>query len=239
MVVGGSKEHQRLCGSLKTLINNLMDVNSEKISQLFPGLEAGLKEAIFQEGTIKTVKEGEVLVSSGQYLRSALLVIDGLVKISREDEDGKEFLMYYLEPGSACALSLLCAARNEKSAISAKAVTDVTAISIPFVATEIWLTKFRSWHEFVVGTYRKRFEELLNTLDSVAFKSMDERLVFYLKRQMKVSGKLLAISHQDIANDLSTAREVVSRLLKKLEQSGAIALSRNHIEIIDLDKIFD
>lgn len=179
------------------------------------------------------------MVSSGQYIKSAWLVVEGVIKVSREDEDGKEFLMYYLEPGSACALSLLCAARNERSAISAKAATDVTAISIPFSVTESWLTKFRTWHEFVVGTYRKRFEDLLITLDSVAFKSMDERLVFYLKRQMKVSGKLLAISHQQIANDLSTAREVVSRLLKKLEQTGAIALNRNHIEIIDLDSVFE
>jgi CRP/FNR family transcriptional regulator, anaerobic regulatory protein len=220
-------------------ITVLMDITTEKLATLFPGMESGLKEAILSEGHVKNVKEGELLVSSGQYIKSAMLVIDGLVKVSREDEDGKEFLMYYLEPGSACALSLLCAARSEKSAISAKAVSDVTIITVPFVLTETWQTRYRTWHEFVVATYRKRFEELLITLDSVAFKSMDERLVFYLKRQMKVSGKLLAISHQEIANDLSTAREVVSRLLKKLEQSGAIVLSRNHIEIINLDKIFD
>lgn len=215
-----------------------MNISIEKLSALFPEIEAGLKEAILKEGIIKEVKEGEAMVSSGQYIRSAWLVVDGLVKVSREDEDGKEFLMYYLEAGSACALSLLCAARSEKSAISAKAVTDVTAITIPFALTEVWQTKYRTWHEFVVATYRKRFEELLVTLDGVAFKSMDERLVFYLKRQMKVSGKLLAISHQEIANDLSTAREVISRLLKKLEQSGAVVLSRNHIEIVDLEKIF-
>ena len=216
-----------------------MELTATKLTALFPDMELALKEAILKEGSIKTVKEGELLVSSGQYIKSAWLVVEGVIKVSREDEDGKEFLMYYLEPGSACALSLLCAARNERSAISAKAATDVTAISIPFSVTESWLTKFRTWHEFVVGTYRKRFEDLLITLDSVAFKSMDERLVFYLKRQMKVSGKLLAISHQQIANDLSTAREVVSRLLKKLEQTGAIALNRNHIEIIDLDSVFE
>lgn len=216
-----------------------MELNIERLSALFPDMELGLKEAILREGAVRKVKEGETLVNSGQYIRSAWLVVEGNVKVVREDEDGKEFLMYYLEPGSACALSLLCAARSEKSAIAAKAISDVTAVSIPFTATEAWLTKYRTWHEFVVGTYRKRFEELLVTLDSVAFKSMDERLVFYLKRQVKVSGKLLAISHQQIANDLSTAREVVSRLLKKLELSGAIALSRNHIEVIDLDKIFD
>ncbi len=215
-----------------------MDLTSEKLNALFPAMEQGLREAILKEGTVKILKEGEALVSSGQYIRSAWLVVDGILKISREDEDGKEFLMYYLEPGTACALSLLCAARNEKSAISGKAISEVTAIAIPFPVTESWLTKFRTWHEFVVGTYRKRFEELLVTLDSVAFKSMDERLVFYLKRQQKISGKQLHISHQQIANDLGTAREVISRLLKKLEQGGAISLHRNHIEVLDLDKVF-
>jgi len=215
-----------------------MDLTSEKLSVLFPAMEQGLREAILNEGTLKVLKEGEVLVNSGQYIRSAWLVVDGVIKITRDDDEGKEFLMYYLEPGSACALSLLCAARNEKSAISAKAMSDVTAISIPFPVTESWLNKFRTWHEFVVGTYRKRFEELLVTLDSVAFKSMDERLVFYLKRQQKISGNLLHVSHQQIANDLSTAREVVSRLLKKLEQGGAISLHRNHIEVRDLEKVF-
>lgn len=214
-----------------------MEAIQQKLITLFPSMEANLREAILKEGHAKELKEGDVLVNSGQYIKSAFLVLDGVIKVSREDDEGKEFLMYYLEPGSACALSLLCAARNEKSAITARAMSDATAISIPFQSTEAWLTKFRSWHEFVVGTYRRRFEELLVTLDSVAFKSMDERLVFYLKRKEKVSGKILTVSHQEIASDLSTAREVVSRLLKKLEQTGAIRLSRNQVEIIDLQKI--
>ena len=214
----------------------LMEVTPQLLKILFPSMEANLRDALVKEGQVKELKEGDVLVSSGQYIKSAFLVLDGVVKVSREDDEGKEFLMYYLEPGSACALSLLCAARNEKSAITARAITDATAISIPFQATEAWLKKYRSWHEFVVGTYRRRFEELLLTLDGVAFKSMDERLVFYLKRKEKVSGKILTISHQEIANDLSTAREVVSRLLKKLEQIGVVKLTRNHIEIVDLQK---
>ncbi len=215
-----------------------MQITQQNLTTLFPTMEAGLREAILSEGQVKELHEGDTLVNSGQYIKSAFLLLDGVVKVSREDDEGKEFLMYYLEPGSACALSLLCAARNEKSAITAKAMSDATIISIPFPVTELWLTRFRTWHEFVVGTYRQRFEELLLTLDSVAFKSMDERLVFYLKRQQKVNGNRIAISHQEIANDLSTAREVVSRLLKKLEQNGAIKLTRNHIEILNLDRIF-
>ncbi len=207
------------------------------LKSIFPGLEPELLEQISEGAELREAKEGETLISTGQYIRSTMLLLDGLVKVYREDDEGNEFLMYYLEPGEACALSILCAAQQEKSQILAKAVKDSTLIMVPVEQTEIWMAKYKSWYRYVVGTYRARFEELLQTLDSIAFKSLDERLVFYLKRHMHNSGPRIELSHQQIADELNSSREVISRLLKKLEQRGLVSLHRNVIEIPDPEKL--
>lgn len=203
----------------------------------FSNLEPELKNEILSIGTISEVNPGDVLIQTGQHIRSTMLLLDGRIKISREDEEGNEYLMYYLEPGSACAFSLMCAMNNEESKITAVAETEATLISIPFEYTGKWMHDFRTWDEFVLRTYRSRFEELLMTLDHIAFRSMDERLVFYLKRKMEGEGNELRISHQQIARDLNSAREVISRLLKKLEQRGVLKLERNVIHIVDMAQI--
>lgn len=201
----------------------------------FDQLEPELKEEILNIGTLKEVEPGEILLKSGQLITHTMLLLDGRLKIYREDEEGNEFLMYYLEPGNACAMSIMCAMNNERSQIMAVAETEATLLAIPFESTAAWMNKYRSWDEFVLRAYRSRFEELLLTLDNVAFRSMDERLVFYLKRMASAHGDELHISHQQIARDLNSAREVISRLLKKLEQRGAVELQRNVIRIVNLD----
>ena len=205
------------------------------LSARFEQLEPELKDEILRIGTLKEVQPGDILLKSGQIINHTMLLLDGRLKIYREDEDGSEFLMYYLEPGNACAMSIMCAMNNERSQIMAVAETDATLLSIPFEATGEWLNKFRSWDEFIIKTYRARFEELLHTLDNIAFRSMDERLLFYLKRLSETEGDVLHTSHQQIATDLNSAREVISRLLKKMEQRGAVELHRNEIHIKDLD----
>ena len=162
---------------------------------------------------------------------------EGTAASIREDDEGNEFLMYYLEPGSACALSMMCTARNEKSQIMAKAVKDSTLIMVPIEQTELWMNQYKSWYRYVVGTYRARFEELLQTLDSIAFKSLDERLLFYLKRHIDINGPRIELSHQQIAEELNSSREVISRLLKKLEQRGLVTLHRNAIEVSNPEKL--
>ncbi|MGV3585522.1 MAG: Crp/Fnr family transcriptional regulator [Adhaeribacter sp.] len=201
----------------------------------FPQLEQSLLQEIAQEGTIKQLAAGEEALRTGQYIRSTVLVLKGLVKVYREDDEGNEFLMYYLEQGDACALSMMCSAKNEQSQVLAKAVSDAEVLLVPAHLTEQWLAKYKTWYNFVIASYRERFEELLQTLDSVAFKSLDERLVFYLKRHVNVQGKEVRLSHQQIAQELNTSREVISRLLKKLEQHQAIVLHRNYIEVLNLD----
>jgi CRP/FNR family transcriptional regulator len=213
-----------------------MDIpQKEIIIKQFPQFEQPLMNEILSQSTIKELEEGDEILRTGQYIRSTVLLLSGLLKIYREDDEGNEFLMYYLEPGNACALSMMCTARNEQSQIMAKAVTPAVVILIPSHLSEMWLGKYKSWHSFVIASYRQRFEELLQTLDSIAFKGLDERLLFYLKRHVKVSGKEIRLSHQQIADELNSSREVISRLLKKLEQTKAISLHRNYIEVHDLD----
>ena len=209
-------------------------LNRDTVLQQFPQLEQPLLDDLLKESLLKQVKAGDEVMRTGQYIKYTMLLLSGLLKIYREDDEGNEFLMYYLEPGSACALSMMCSARNEQSQIKAKAVTNAEVILVPSHLSELWLGKYKSWHSFVIASYRERFEELLQTLDSIAFKGLDERLLFYLRRHVKVSGNEVRLSHQQIADELNSSREVISRLLKKLEQNGALTLHRNYLEIHDL-----
>jgi CRP/FNR family transcriptional regulator len=203
--------------------------------QKFPFFEPDLREEMESTGEVREFASGEIIIRTGQYVRATMLVLEGRVKIYREDEDGNEFFMYYLNAGEACALSIMCAARQEKSQVLAQADEASSLLMIPFQKVSEWMAQYASWYRFVVETYRNRFEEILITLDQVAFRSLDERLEFYLQRQMKAIGTpILHLTHQQIAEDLNSSREVVSRLLKKMEQRGKVVLSRNHIEVVDI-----
>jgi len=204
----------------------------EQIKALFPQLEDGLLDFIAQHGTITEFKEGDVLLKTGQYIKSIMLLIEGQVKLVRDSEEGEEFFIYYIGPGSACALSMVCATKSEKSEVSAYGFKSGKLITIPITYMDEMIMNFKSWYYFALETYRSRFEELLTTLDAIAFKSMDERLEFYLLKQVRSLKKFeLPITHQQIAKDLNSSREVVSRLLKKMEQEKLIHIHRNLIEI--------
>lgn len=198
----------------------------------FPQLEPALLAEIEREGMIKEFAVGDVLMRTGQYIKSTVLILKGIVKIFREDEEGAEFLMYYLQPGEACAISIICASKAETSQISAVAMEDTTALMVPIKFMDEWMSKYKSWYYFVLETYRNRFEELLTVIDNVAFRNMDERLFFYLKRYTETNhSNTISLSHQQIADELNSSREVISRLLKKMEQRGLVILNRNSIEL--------
>lgn len=206
---------------------------SELLKKIFPSFSNELIQDIEANEIIKTFNAGEVIMRTGQYIKNTVLLVKGTIKVYREDSDGGEFFMYYLQPGQACALSMVCAIKNEKSQIMAKAVEDSEIIMLPLTMMDKWMMQHRSWYEFVVGSYRNRLEEVLEVIDSIAFRAMDERLEFYLKRQVQACGcKELKLSHQEIGSDLNTSREVISRLLKKMEQRGLVVLHRNQIEIL-------
>ncbi|HLZ89094.1 MAG TPA: Crp/Fnr family transcriptional regulator [Puia sp.] len=189
-----------------------------------------------EKAEIREFQAGELLMKTGQNIRSTMLITKGLVKIFRVDEEGNEFFMYYLQPGQACALSMICATKRETSEITARAVTQTESIIIPLEYMDKWMTQYKSWYHFVLESYRSRFEELLLTVDHIAFRNMDQRLLFFLQKQMEtLRTNKFTISITEIASDLNSSREVISRLLKKLSDRGLIHLDRNLLEIVDLD----
>jgi CRP/FNR family transcriptional regulator len=212
-----------------------MDDIKALLDKHFPQFEDALVERIATVASLRTFARDEVMMYSGRYFKSTILIVGGRVKLYRESDDGKEYFMYYIEAGNACALSMICAARNQASEITAVAVEDTQVIQVPLEIMDDLMRDYKSWYYFVLETYRSRFEELLVVIDQIAFKHMDERLEHYLFNQFnEFNSRRLEITHQQIANDLSSTREVISRLLKKMEQNGKIRLHRNEIELINL-----
>jgi CRP/FNR family transcriptional regulator len=209
----------------------------QSLEILFPAFEKELIQEIINKGETKTLEADERLVKTGQYFRSILLVVQGLIKVYRQDDDGNEFFIYYLQPGQACALSMTCPIRNEKSQVMAKAVAETTIIAVTMECMDKWMHEYKSWYHFVLDTYRKRIEEMLVTIDDIAFRNMDERLLSYLKRESQIhNSSTLVINHTEVAEELNSSREVVSRLMKKLSEKGAIRLLKNqHVEILNLN----
>lgn len=204
--------------------------DQKPLQELFPNLEEGLYEEMLQYGEVKEIPAGTTMLRTGQTIRSIILVMEGVVKLYQEDDEGDEFFIYHIQPGQACAVSMVCTYAQEQSQVTAKAVTDLTVLTIPLQYMDNWLAKYKSWHYFVIRSYRSRYEELLKTINEIAFKNMDERLEFYLKSQVKQLGKHVKLTHQDIATDLNSSREVISRLMKKIEKKGWIIIHRNSFE---------
>ncbi|MEO7989545.1 MAG: Crp/Fnr family transcriptional regulator [Chryseolinea sp.] len=206
-----------------------------QLHHLFPQFNTELIQHLEKIGHVTEFEDGTMLMRPGQYFKNSLLILDGRVKLYREGEDGEEFFLYYLEKGNACALSMICATKNESSAVKAMAITNVKALTIPIQYMDALMKDYRQWYYFVLETYRSRFEELLEVIDQVAFHSMDQKLEFYLKRQFESLGvNKIIITHQEIADDLNSSREVISRLLKKLESQKRISISRNEISRLTL-----
>ena len=132
-----------------------------RIQELFPNLEEGLYQELIEQGATKEVAAGTVMLKTGQVIRSMMFVLDGVVKLYREDEEGNEFFIYHLDAGQACSLSMVCAAKHETSEVLAKALTDATILAIPLEFMDQWMSKYKSWYQFVLRSYRNRFEELL------------------------------------------------------------------------------
>lgn len=205
----------------------------EILDEYFPQLtEKELKDGIERVGVIRKVDEGEIIINLDEVIYSIPLLYKGTMKVHREDDNGNEILLYYVESGNTCATSLTCCLAKKKSTVRAEAEEETWFISIPISYLDEWLIKHKSWKEFIMNTYSFRFEELLHTIDELAFKKLDERLLNYLEDKVKVSGNnLLNVSHREIAYDLNSSREVISRLLKQLERIGDIKLGRGKIEI--------
>lgn len=197
--------------------------------------EKELIQEINQVAIYKEVTAGTVLMDYGQNIKNMPLLLEGAIKILRMDNDGDELLLYFLERGDTCAMTLTCCLGNTKSEIRAVTEMDTQLIMIPVYKMEEWTVKYKSWRDFVFESYHNRLMEMLETIDNIAFKNMDERLLIYLKDKAMVNGDpIIRSTHQEIAYELHTSRVVVSRLLKKLENEGIISLHRNYLIINQL-----
>ena len=200
-------------------------------------LAHNFEPALLKEMELKarmiSAKEGAVILDIGQTVRSIPLLLQGVLKITRIDEQGKELLLYYLHANESCAMTFTCCMQQYPSEIKASAESDVEYLAVPVSAMDEWLTKYPSWKSFVMRTIRSRFNELLNAIDQLAFQKLDERLEHYLKEKSRSTGStLINLSHEQIANDMASSREVISRLLKRLENEGKVLLYRNQIKIM-------
>jgi CRP/FNR family transcriptional regulator len=206
---------------------------------LFPDITSkALFEEIEKNSKLKSFEDGDIIIDKGMPINNIPLLLTGNIKVIREDEEGRELLMYFLSPGESCTMSLTCCMANQQSEIRAIAEGKVTILAIPVHFMDEWMLKYADWKNFVMNTYRIRFEELLNTVDQIAFKKMDERLEKYLLNHSKLkNSEKISITHQAIANDLNSSREVISRLLKQLEKQGRIKLSRHCIDVGELVRV--
>ena len=203
----------------------------EIVKKRFPFFESGLREAILESGTYKEFDQEEELIREDQYIRSFPIVISGLIKVCRTDEAGNELLLYYLRPGEVCTVSLICCMDRTRSRVKALTEESTSAILVPVELLDSWMTMYQTWKEYVMRSMQKRFDELLDALDSIAFLKMDERLErFFIDRFKSTGTTIYEGSHQDVALALNSSREVISRLLKQMEKKGLISLSRGRID---------
>lgn len=203
---------------------------AESIQTIF---EPGLLDEIEKKAAYSSIKAGEKLISIGQTVRQVPIVLNGSLKISRVEEDGRELLLYYLNPNEGCAMTFTCCMQQFPSEVEVVAEEDSELLLLPISIMDQWLVKYPTWKSFVMRTIRMRFQELLKTVDQIAFQQLDERLIHYLKEKSKITGSpLLNLSHEQIATDLATSRVVISRLLKKLENQKKLLLYRNQIRLM-------
>jgi CRP/FNR family transcriptional regulator, anaerobic regulatory protein len=195
--------------------------------------EPALVEELEQNSQFTSIKDGQTIIDIGQTIRIVPLILRGSVKILRRDDEGREILLYYINPNESCAITFTCCMEQFPSEIQAVAEEDVDFLAIPISLMDQWMVKYPTWKTFVMKTIRNRFNELLKTIDQVAFQKLDERLVTYLKERSKTTdSSVLNLSHEQVANHLATSREVISRLLKKLENDKKLLLYRNQIKVL-------
>ncbi len=197
--------------------------------------EKDLLDEIANNSTLYKFKADDYIIEIGEYIKSMPLLVHGAIKIMREDKQGDELLLYFLERGDTCAMTLTCCLGESKSKIRAIAETDGEMFMIPIEKMEEWITKYKTWRNFVFESYNIRLNEMLEAIDTLAFMNMDKRLYKYLTDKAKVLGNTeIKNTHQEIANELHTSRVVISRLLKNLEKQHKIKLNRNMIEVIQI-----
>lgn len=208
----------------------------EQLQQQYGYLfEEALLADIERTALYKKITKGEVIIDIGQAITYMPLLLTGAIKILREDADGDELLLYFLEKGDTCAMTFSCCLGTHKSEIRAVAESDTELLMIPVTQMDVWMGQYKSWQQFILDSYHTRMMELMETVDTLAFMRMDERLMKHLQDKAKVThDDNIHTTHQEIAIDLHTSRVVISRILKRLEKEDKIKMHRNQIQVIAL-----
>ena len=222
----------------KQVNSSFMKSIQSTLEKRFPFLEKELITEMLTNGTVHDLDSGDEILREGQYIKSFPIILEGNIRVTRHDSKGRELLLYFLYPGEACSIALTCCMGQQQSNISAIAEQQSTLIRIPVECLDKWLIQFPSWKNYMMYSYRKRFDELLETIDSIAFLELDERLTRFFFARFKATGEIVFNgTHQDIANHLNTSREVVSRLLKQMELKGLVSLSRSEINYSPITRL--
>lgn len=197
---------------------------------LFHGL---LNKEVYQTGQIRSFPAGSVILNINAYIKSIPVVLSGSIKVIRTDEEGQEILLYYIKPGESCIMSLLAGMHHDTSKIKATVEEEAEILLIPVEKTSEWIREFPEWTDFIFTLYQKRFEELLEVVNAVAFQKLDTRLLHLLNQKSSLyNAREISVTHQQLADELGTTRETVSRVLKQMENEKLIALSRNKISLL-------
>lgn len=207
-----------------------MSLLQQHFSALF---EPALLEELETKAALISVEAGVLIMDIGQQIRFTPLVLSGAIKVSREDADRGELLLYYLAAGNMCTLSATCCMGDKHSEIRAVTEMPSTIAKVTIEDFTAWFSKYPSWRNFILNSYDLRLKEMLTAIDNLAFNNMDRRILSYLKDKVALNAdRILTITHQQIATDLNTSRVVISRILKKLEQEDKIVLLRNEIRVL-------
>lgn len=191
-----------------------------------------LIEKLHQYGITKTYKEGDVILDQNSSIRAIPIVMKGMLKVIRTEQDGREILLYYIKAGESCIMSFLGGMHNEKSIVKAEVEEDTEILFLPIDKVSLFIKEYPEWLDYIFRLYHKRFEELLDIINAIAFKKVDERLLNLIQMKSEnFKSKIITVTHEQLANELGTARVVVSRLLKQLEDSGKLKLGRNKITL--------
>ncbi len=217
-------------------MENDKEIIQEKLNDYYSSIfEKKLLSEISEIGIYQKFKEGRTLVDINDEMTHIPLIINGLVKVLREDHNRDEILLYFLEKGDTCSISFVNCINRSKSMFKAIVEKDTECILVPVNKIENWLINYKTWRQFIIDSYHDRLIEMVEAIDGLAFLKLDDRLVKYLSEQVKIkNNKNLIITHQEIADDLNTSRVVISRLLKSLENNKQIKLGRNRLRVIDL-----
>jgi CRP/FNR family transcriptional regulator len=207
----------------------------EKLSDYYSNIfEEELIDEIVKVGFIEKVKSGNLMIDIGEDMTHIPLILSGVVKIIRKEQGGEELVIYFLERGDTCAISFVNCINRKKSIFKGVVENDMEAIFLPVYKIDDWLVRFKSWRFFIIDSYHFRLIEMVESIDSLAFMNMNQRIFKYLTDKAKINRDVdLIITHQQIADDLNTSRVVVTRLLKQLHEDGKIYSTRNKIKVLD------